>query len=140
MRMRITLVLCDAAQTVEGKLYILGGGWTHVLASPQLSLALAVVVAVPCEDANRRHPVSVSLKTEDAVDVVGVDAEGISQPIRSEGQFEIGRPPGIKAGSDLNATMVFKFGGLALEPGGYVWEFKVGATIERAPFWVVGAG
>lgn len=58
--MRLTVVLCDAAQTVDGKLYILGGGWTHV-AQPQpqpLSLALAVVVAVPWGDANRRHPVS----------------------------------------------------------------------------------
>ena len=68
------------------------------------------------------------LKDEDGQEIV-VDGIGA---VRNEGQFEIGRPPGIKAGSDLNAVMVFKFGGLLLVPGGYVWELQVGTTMEVA--------
>jgi hypothetical protein len=132
--MRLTVVLCDAAQTVDGKVYILGGGWTHVVASQPLSLALAVVVAVPWGDANRRHPVSVALTDEDGHEISLPSGE----IVKSEGKFEVGRPPGIKAGSDLNATMVFKFAGLHLDPGGYVWELRVGHATERTPFWVVG--
>jgi hypothetical protein len=131
--MRFSVVLCDAAQVADGKLYILGGGWTHAVVSEPLSVALAVVAVVPWGDANRRHAVSVALRDED-----GELVELVGQPVKTDGQFEIGRPPGIKPGSDLNATMVFKFGGLVLEPGGYVWELQVGDTTERTPFWIVG--
>jgi hypothetical protein len=131
--MRLSVVLCDAAQVADGKLYILGGGWTHAVITEPLSIALAVVVAVPWGDANRRHPVSVTLRNEDNE---VVELEG--KPVNTEGQFEIGRPPGLKPGSDLNATMVFKFGGMLLEPGGYVWELQVGDTTEKTPFWILG--
>jgi len=118
--MRLTVVLCDSARVAEGKLYVLGGGWTHVVAQSPLELALAVVIAVPWGDANRRHPLTVALKDEDGQSI------------------EVGRPPGIKPGIDLNAVMVFRFGGLLLAPGGYVWELTVGDTTEKAPFWVIG--
>jgi hypothetical protein len=131
--MRLSVVLCDAAQVADGKLYILGGGWTHAVINEPVSMALAVVAVVPWGDANRRHAVSVALRDED-----GGLAEVAGQSVKTDGQFEIGRPPGIKPGSDLNATMVFKFGGLVLEPGGYVWELQLGDTTERTPFWIVG--
>ena len=100
-------------------------------------MALAVVVAVPWGDANRRHALSVALKDEDGQAITQPGPEG-SAEVRNDGQFEIGRPPGIKAGSDLNAVMVFKFAGLVLEPGGYVWELTVGDATEKTPFWIVG--
>jgi hypothetical protein len=131
--MRLSVVLCDAAQAADGKLYILGGGWTHAAATEPLSMALAIVAAVPWGDANRRHPVSVTLADEDGAEVYLDD-----RPVKTEGQFEIGRPPGLKPGSDLNATMVFKFAGMVLAPGGYVWELQVGDTTQRTPFWIVG--
>ncbi len=135
--MRLSVVLCDSAQAVDGKLYMLGGGWTHVLAAGPLTVALAVVIAVPWGDANRRHRVRVALVDEDGAPITQEGEQGLLT-VGHEGQFEIGRPPGIKAGSDLNAVMVFKFGGLVLPPGGYVWELTVGDATERTPFWVVG--
>jgi len=135
--MRLTVVLCDSARVAEGKLYVLGGGWTHVVAQSPLELALAVVIAVPWGDANRRHPLTVALKDEDGQSIE-VETTSGQQQLRQETQFEVGRPPGIKPGIDLNAVMVFRFGGLLLAPGGYVWELTVGDTTEKAPFWVIG--
>jgi hypothetical protein len=135
--MRLTVILCDSARVAEGKLYILGGGWTHVVADQPIEMSLGVVIAVPWGDANRRHPLGIVLKDEDGHFVDAETPDG-QQPIRQESQFDIGRPPGIKAGSDLNAVLVFRFGALQLAPGGYVWELTVGEAIEKVPFWVVG--
>ena len=39
--MKITLLLCDHAQEVGGKLYVLGGGWSIYRGTP-VTMALAV--------------------------------------------------------------------------------------------------
>jgi hypothetical protein len=101
-------------------------------------MALGVVIAVPWGDANRRHPLSISLKDQDGQAVEAEMPDGQQQLIQQDSQFEIGRPPGIKPGSDLNAVLVFRYAGLQLAPGGYLWELTVGDAIENVPFWVVG--
>jgi hypothetical protein len=76
-------------------LRMVGGGWTHVVAPQPLSMALAVVVAVPWGDANRRHPVSVVLRDEDGQDVTLPGGENV----RNEGQFGSGDPPASRRGA-----------------------------------------
>ena len=45
MPFKATLLLADSAQVAEGKLYIIGGGWTVIgLGTPS---AVAVYVSVP---------------------------------------------------------------------------------------------
>src|SRR5215210_6399036 len=128
--MEVTMLLCDAAEEVGGKLYILGGGWSYVL-TPGLPIngALAVRVSVPWNEANYRHRVRATLMTEDGepVDL----GEG---PIVAEGDFEVGRPAGISPGTALDAAFVLKFNGLPLQVGGYVWELYINDELEaRAP-------
>lgn len=128
------MVLCDAADQVGGKLYIMGGGWTHLL-SPNvpIPMALGVVVAVPWDRTNQRHELTVRLLDEDGEQVEAVPG----QPVVTGGQMEVGRPPGVKPGSAINAVMAFKFNGLALPAGGYVWEMRIADVEARTPFWVV---
>jgi hypothetical protein len=58
-------------------------------------------------------------------------------PVQTEAEFEVGRPPGIKPGSDINQPMVFKYDGLGLPQGGYVFEFSMNDdVIARSPFRV----
>ena len=52
--MRVTLMLADSAQAVEGKLYILGGGWSLVGPEPT-PMAIALKIEVPWDETNRRH-------------------------------------------------------------------------------------
>jgi hypothetical protein len=128
------MLLCDAAQQVGGKLYVLGGGWTHILFRGQsMNMALAVVLAVPWDRTNERLDIETTLRTEDGepVRINEVVVGGTSV-------IEVGRPPGIKAGSEINAAFVVNFEGLVLDPGGYVWDLRLAEeSLARTPFWVV---
>ena len=128
--MEVTLLLCDAAENVGGKLYILGGGWSQVTADAPFNMALAVLVAVPWDRTNHGIQVAAKLMTEDGEPVViGED------PVGATGTFEIGRPPGTKPGTQFNAPLVLRFNGVALAAGGYRWEFDVdGTQMATAPF------
>jgi hypothetical protein len=88
------MILADGAQAVGGKLYMLGGGWTHVFV-PQLPgppvapFAIALGLTVPYHLTNRRF--SFSLELTDA------DGTRVDEPLT--GELEQGRPPGIRAGA-----------------------------------------
>jgi hypothetical protein len=131
--MEATVLLCDHAEAVNGKLYVLGGGWT-VLFAPDtpVNIALAIVIAVPWDRTNERHELTIELLDHD-----GNIVEIGGHEIRVATQFEVGRPPGIKAGTALNTPLTWAFNGLPLPEGGY--EFKVsinGEPVSSRPFVV----
>src|SRR4051812_35570821 len=99
--MRVTMMLADAAQEVGGKLYILGGGWSVTGPQPTPH-AVAVKVDVPWTAANTKHHFRLSLMSADGAPVLVPGPEGDAQPVRIEGDFETGRPPGLPAGTDLD--------------------------------------
>ncbi len=49
---RVTLLLCDAAQVADGKLYVLGGGWSLIGPDPTPS-AVAIKVDVDWTEVDR---------------------------------------------------------------------------------------
>ncbi len=132
--MDVTLILADAAMEAGGKLFVLGGGWTHAAtAGRPFNVALGLIVAVPWDRTNERHSVRATLVTDDG-DVVNIEG----QEVEVTTEIELGRPPGLKRGTTLNAVMTFQFNGLVLIEGGYVWEvFVHGDPKARAPFWIV---
>jgi hypothetical protein len=130
--MDATIILCDAAEVSNGKLYVLGGGWTHLLKPNQLTnVALAIIVRVPMDEAGRQHKLEVSLLKDDGEPVrLGDD------PVRVEGAFEVARTAGVKAERELIAPVAVQFG-LMLSPGDYVWELQInGERAAQASFWV----
>ena len=58
--MKITIMLADFAQAVNGKLYIMGGGWSLTGPAPSPS-AIAIKVEVPWNDTNRKHSLKLEL-------------------------------------------------------------------------------
>jgi hypothetical protein len=130
--MDVTMLLCDRAQVAEGKLYVLGGGWNQAQAGMPFPVEVAVMVAVPWTATNEKHGFDLVLVDED-----GQQVEIADNAVQIAGEFEVGRPPGIKPGTALNQQMVFKFGMFALPPGGYVFEFSIGGDVlGRTPFRV----
>lgn len=131
--MKATMLLCDHAQVANEKLYVLGGGWTQVaFPDTPIPMALAVLIEVPWTSANEPHELQVELVDQDGDLVTFQDT-----PVKVVGQFEVGRPTGIKPGTDLTQQLVFKFDGIALPMGGYVFEFSVdGKPLARTPFRV----
>lgn len=131
--MHVTLLLCDYAEAVNGKLYVMGGGWNILFAPGQpVSMSVAAVVAVPWDRTNQSHELTLQLLTDD-----GGAVEMEEQPVEVTGEFELGRPPGIKPGSSLNAPFVWTFAGLVLEAGGYEWKLTIGGDpVASRPFSV----
>jgi uncharacterized protein DUF6941 len=132
--MEAVMLLCDAAEQVNGKLYILGGGWSTIFAVGQpANVTLAVKLLIPWDQTNRPHPIAAKLLTEDG-DSVDLGAG----PVAATGQIEVGRPPGLKPGTPIDVPLVFPFGGLLLEQGGYVFALEVdGEPVARTPFRVI---
>jgi len=82
-RMRVTIMLADAAQESGGKLYILGGGWS-VTGPAVPPSALALKIDVPWDQANRPHHWRLELVSEDGEPV---EIEG--QALRVDGETNV---------------------------------------------------
>jgi len=119
--MKVTMLLADAAQAVNGKLYILGGGWSITGPQPAPS-AIAMKIDVPWNEANKRHSLRLDLLHEDGQPVMVPTPTG-DRPVQISSEFEVGRPPGLTPGSDLDVALAINIGPLPLPPGGrYVWR------------------
>jgi uncharacterized protein DUF6941 len=92
------LLLTDQAESVNGKVYVLGGGW-NVLRFTELphrwSFRIALGVDVPWDQTNQRHSLEVTIEDPDG----GIIGEAF------EAEFESGRPPGSMPGQDQRMVM-----------------------------------
>jgi hypothetical protein len=114
----------------------MGGGWSRMHTPNQPSnMALAVKLTIPWNEANRPRNIAVRLFTEDNAPVP--DEKGNN--IELTGKLEVGRPPGLRPGSNLDVALALQFRNLDLDPGGYFWELRLdeNALVETVPFDVV---
>src|SRR6266536_1252452 len=89
--LKVTMMLADAAQVADGKLYILGGGWSVTGPGPSV-FAIALKIEVPWDQTNQRHHFALRLLDQDAQAAM---IAGATDPLVIEGEFEVGRPAGI---------------------------------------------
>ena len=114
------VLLADAAQEVNGKLYVLGGGWS--VTGPDLPpMAIAIKLDVPWSDANTQHTFSLELVDQDGRPVAAGDSGGV----RAEGTFEVGRPVGLPAGSDIDFAFVVSIPPFPISPGRFTWKLSI---------------
>ena len=129
------MILADGAQVADGKLYVLGGGWTRLKPNTPAPQSLGIVVHIPFDMTNQPLKLEVNLLDDDGNVVERGDPP---QAVMAGGEFEVGRPPGVKQGEPMNFPLVLNFNGLSLEQGGYVWQCKVqDEPVARWPFRVV---
>jgi hypothetical protein len=122
--MKLTMLLCDAAQAVNGKLYILGGGFNVMGPEPSPS-AIALQIDVPWDLTNTRHKLRLDLVTDDGQPVMIPTPTGQSAA-QIAAEFEVGRPAGHKAGTPLGVVLAVNIGPLPLAPGGrYEWRCHI---------------
>ena len=121
----VTLMLADSAQAAEGKLYVLGGGWTFTGPAPSPA-ALAGMVHVPWNRTDTRLSVGFELVDDDGVPVEVPDERGGSTPVVINLTVEVGRAPGAPEGMIQNTPFAINLSPLPFQPGRtYEWRCSV---------------
>jgi hypothetical protein len=132
---KVTMLLADYAQVADGKLTIVGGGWSVTGPMP-VPFAIAMLFEVPWDRANVKHRFRLDLVDTDGHVVFAPTEEG-EEPVVIEGEFEAGRPPGMKPGTPLDVPIAINLPGPPVQPGGrFEWRLTVngeGDTDWRLP-------
>jgi hypothetical protein len=118
------LLVADGAHVVGGKLYVLGGGWDRLMVPklpgyPATPFAVAVGVRVPWSLTNR--------KIAFGMDVL--DADGGEVARLAGGEFEVGRPPGLRMGASQRFQLAVAAAPEFTEAGTYVIQCSVDGEI-----------
>jgi hypothetical protein len=124
-----TVFVADNAETVNGKVYVMGGFWTRILADQPVPMAIAAVLQIPYDQTNMKHSFLIRLMTEDG------RPYPIDNPMSMEGEVEVGRPPGMRKGEESNVPLALRAGAVQLAQGGYRVELLANdAVIASVPF------
>src|SRR5947199_1662771 len=132
--MRVTMMLCDAAQVAEGKLFVLGGGWSITGAQMGPS-AIALKLEVPWDQTNVAHHWELYLVDADGRPVT-IQTDDGQQAIEVRGDFEVGRPPGLPTGAPLDVPIAVNLPPLPVH-GGERYEWRLTIDGESNEDWSV---
>jgi hypothetical protein len=129
---RTTLLLADFARVSDGKLDVIGGGWSIMNAKGPFGFFVAALFQIPWDQTNTKHAFRFDLLDADGQ---GVPAAGEEETVRMEGEFEAGRPAGLKSGTPVDLPLVVPFGPLVLDEGRY--EIRLTIDGETKENWFV---
>lgn len=124
--MRAVIVLCDfAEQSAPGdKVHMLGAGWSMIGPQPSPH-AVVAMIKVAWTETNRPHEFVLRLTDSDG-QVVMAPGPAAQLPLEISGKLEVGRPPGIPEGSELDTNFVAAIQPLQLVPGQrYTWRLVI---------------
>ena len=126
------LILADHAEAINGKLYLMGGGWDRRVMPPgqPLTFAFAAGLLVPWTLTNREHKFTIGIETADGTSLGG---NGVVT-----GGFNVGRPVKSVEGQRFRALIAGQIQGPAPDIGTYALTLSVGPGIsKRTTFHVV---
>lgn len=124
------LILADRAEAVNGKLYMVGGGWdraglTQIPGPANFDIAVGVLVGY--NETNMVHRIEIALEDE--------DNKAVQPPIAA--QFELGKPAGMKLGQPQRFQLVVRGPFIIPKAGGYHWVVLLdGDRRATTRFWV----
>ena len=113
------LILADRAESVNGKLYMMGGAWDRLHVADfekPVALCIAIGVLVPWNYANEEHPLTLVVESEDGEQVVA--------PLQVN--LNVGRPPESIKGQAFRAILAVQGVWKIPRPGTYVVSARVG--------------
>ncbi len=122
--MNVTMLLADSAQVADGKLYILGGGWSVTGPEPVPS-AVAIKVAVDWHEFNSPHHWELILEDADGKLVQFETPEG-TQTIEVRGDFSTTTPDDVPQGTPVDVPIAVNFGPIPLAPASrFTWRLVI---------------
>jgi len=119
--MKKTLLLGDYARVSDGKLDIIGAGWTITGPGPS-QIGIGILLSVPWDQTNVKHHFTLDLLDADGSAVVGADGNEVL--FHFEGDFEVGRPAGVKPGTAQDGAVAVNLNGIPIPSGGR-YEFRL---------------
>lgn len=127
------MFMADGAHVVGGKVYVLGGAWTHLYmpafpGRPNPAVSVVVGLRVPYNLTNR--------KFRFALRVVDSDGEQIDEP--ATGEFEMGRPPGLRPGSSQRFMVAGMIATEFPRPGRYLIEAIIDGAVKGSTWFELG--
>jgi hypothetical protein len=118
------MILADSAQVADGKLYILGGGWSVTGPDPTPS-AVAIKVGVDSHEFNAPHHWELFLEDADGQPVRFETPDG-PQFIEVRGDFSATAPEDVPVGTPVDVPIAVNFGPIPLEDGArYSWRMMI---------------
>ncbi len=118
------MLLADSAQVADGKLYILGGGWSVTGPEPVPS-AVVIKVSVDVPEFHVAHHWELFLEDADGQPVRFETPEGV-QPIEVRGDFNAAEPIGVPVGTPVDVPIAVNFGPIPLAPAArYSWRLVI---------------
>lgn len=119
-------MLADSAQVSDGKLYVLGAGWSVIGPDPS-PFAIAGMVEVPWDRAKMdvSHQLKLELLDSDGKAVKIGPSEDEAEPVALMSDFRLERDPALKPGTPI--TMPFAFNMMMPLPPGHqlVWRLSI---------------
>ncbi|MBI2862493.1 MAG: hypothetical protein HYX89_06715 [Chloroflexi bacterium] len=118
------VIIADAVEAVNGKLYMLGGGWNQWKSRSypsQTRMGIAAGILVQWEETNLKFPFSLSFLDEENQPLLQVAA----------GDFEMGRPPGLPAGTVQRALLAVNVGFPLQRSGRYTLRLAVDDRLTK---------
>ncbi|TMM19670.1 MAG: hypothetical protein E6G01_01725 [Actinobacteria bacterium] len=133
--MKVTMLLCDSAQVADGKLFILGAGWSMIGPEPAPS-AVALKIEVGWHEALQPHHWELYLVDADGRDV-NIDTPEGPRPVEVRGDFHVGRPTGVPEGSPSDVALAVNLGPVPLAAGSrYTWRLSIDGETDEG--WELG--
>mgnify|MGYP006949114319 CR=1 FL=1 len=130
---KILLITADAASISDGKINMLGAGWTRISAG-LANFSVVVRLDIPWTMTNTELDWSLDLTDQDGRLYVPTHDSG---GLHLEGQLHVGRAEGLTQGASMEAPLVIPFIQLPLRPGPLEWRFQVANAIAKYPFEVI---
>jgi hypothetical protein len=118
------MLLADAAQVADGKLYILGGGWS-ITGPEAVPSAVAIKVGVDWHEFDAQHHWELFLEDADG-NLVTFDTPEGAQSIEVRGDFSASEPSGVPVGTPVDVPIAVNFGPIPLAAGSrYTWRLVI---------------
>ena len=127
------LLLANHAEVQNGLLYVSGGGWANLFRGPLdpaepppiNHFGIAASLVIPWEETNQVHRL-----------VIRIEGESDQEVARIEGGIEVGRPPGLSAGTEQRIAVGFGLDVAFPEEGSYRAVAQIGDDVRSVDFRV----